>query len=294
MSAKRKIDVEESKRLGRIVTKEIDENDPDYEKYPDKTEYVDDFYIKDSWLDNDSSKERESARGIEHFFLYLFFLFFFIPVTFIMLKVFLLTKENTIPLVLFDLLTILIYPCFILRRKDLSLYHKRLLKIVMGNSIVVLIWALVFIIVPMIMNIDVSINKARIALLLYLLLFVFDLLSQVIISNKKEKYKSKSELFDRLSFVLSIATIWAYGAIICPLIFNKMIERIIFDLSLLLFVIGVSIVNMTVYKYRKRKVQEDYIYTGIDFHRGSRMLLLLFGEGIVMGLMCIILICVNF
>ena len=29
MGDKRKIDVEESKRLGRIVTKEIDENDPD-------------------------------------------------------------------------------------------------------------------------------------------------------------------------------------------------------------------------------------------------------------------------
>jgi hypothetical protein len=39
MGEKRKIDVEESKIQGRIVTKEIDKNDPDYNDYPEEIEY---------------------------------------------------------------------------------------------------------------------------------------------------------------------------------------------------------------------------------------------------------------
>ena len=294
MSAKRKIDVEESKRLGRIVTKEVDENDPDYKKYLTDEEYVDDFYIKDSWLDEASSNRVERDTGIEHFYFFLFLLFFLIPGTFIVLKIYIQSKENSVLFVLLDVIPLMLYPIFILRRKDLSLYHKRILKIIMGNSIVVLMWLGAFIIAPIIMNIDIPLNKAKIALLLYMLLFIFDLTTQIVISNKKEKYKDKSELFDRLSLLWSIAAIWGYGAIICPLIFSKTIQRIIFDIVLLVLVIVLSIVNMIVYKSRKNVVQEDYKYTGLDFHKGSRMLLMVFFQGILVAIMCIALICIDF
>ena len=42
----RRIDVEESKRQGKIVTKEIDKNDPDYNKYFENVEYIDEEEIK--------------------------------------------------------------------------------------------------------------------------------------------------------------------------------------------------------------------------------------------------------
>ena len=180
-------------------------------------------------------------------------------------------------------------PIVVLKRKDVSLYHKKIVKIIIGNNIVLLIWLSVFILTPIILNIIVPLGKAKIAFLLYFILAIFDIVSQIFIASMKEKYPNKAKWLERLSLVLSIATIWGYGAIICPLVFSKRIERIIFDIALLAFVAFLSVLNLIVYKANKNKVLEDYKYNSTDKHKGRMRLIALIIEGIATGVGCIIL-----
>lgn len=300
MSEKRKIDVEESKRLGRIVTKEIDESDPDYEKYPDKVEYVDDFYIGDGFVDYSRKHKNEyrPSKGIEIYFTYLFLVFFSIPISFVILKAFI-TGGNLefiwkmifyVGYVVIYSLMLFLVPIIALKRKDISLYHKKIIRIVMGNNLVLLLWNTVFVITPVAMNIDIPVGKAKTCFLLYFFLAISDIVIQIIINRLKEKYREKEEMLERISLVLSIITIWGYGAIICPLIFSKTIERVIFDISLFVFVGLMSVINLIVYKSRKKKVEEDYVYKGEDYYLGTKMLTGLILEGVLVGIICLFLI----
>lgn len=151
----------------------------------------------------------------------------------------------------------------------------------------------VFVITPMIMDIDIPMGKAKLTFVLYFFLAIFDMGVQLFIVNMKEKRPEKIELLERTSLALSIVTIWGYGAIICPLIFSKTSERIIFDIAILTFVEIMSVINFIAYKRSKNKVQEDYTYNGNDYYKGKKMKITLILEGILIASVCLLLICAD-
>lgn len=298
--AGKRIDVEESKRLGRLVTKEVDENDPDYYKYKQagtiKVE-GDDFHIDGGFDDN---SDPTPPKGIELYYFYMYLIVFFIPISFIVLKAFIVGGDLDfvwkmfffVGFVLLYVIAIFAFPIYILKRDDVSITHRKRMKVLMGNNLVLLIWLTVFVVTPMMANITIPISKAKLAFILFFALFIFDVGIQWFMLNVKENHPNKIELCERLSLVLSIATIWGYGAIICPLIFSKTIERVIFDIALLGVVTIISTVNMLIYKLKKKTIDIDYEYTNQDYYGARKALICLVAEGLVMALICIIIICV--
>lgn len=307
MDDNKNIAVEESRRQDRIVTKEIDENDPDYIKNHDKDEHVKDIHINDrinDYIDRDlRGYELLLSTGIEFYYLYLFLVAFSIPVSFVVLKAFIVSGEELwfelklmfyIGYIAFYSLFVLIVPLFVLKRKDVSLYHKKIARILMGNNLVLLMWNSVFVITPIAMDIVISVKSAQRTFLLYFFLAIFDIGSQLFILFLKEKKPHREVILERISLVLSIVTIWGYGAIICPLIFSKIIERVIFDLSILAFVGLMSFINLIAYKKRKNKVEKDYKYIDRDIFKGKLMKAGLITAGVFVSGACLYLICFVF
>ncbi len=241
---------------------------------------------------SDKYEDVEPVSGVGLFGLYLFFHFNFFPLSFVLLKAFLVggsvsfawTFATIILFVLVYAGAMLILPIYILHRKDLSIRHKNRIRLFIGNSIVLLIWTCVFILTPIFIDRQININEAQRAFIVFIVLYAFDIISQIFLLRRKECDKHNIRIYDIISFALSIIVMCGYGASVCPIIFNKNIERIIFDISLLVFVIGVSIVNFIIYKKKKNKVEEDYKYQNFEHDQVHRLLAIFCFEGLLCAL----------
>jgi len=275
MGEKRKIDVEESKIQGRIVTKEIDKNDPDYNCYPEEIEY-DDLPEYD-YVDLDEGYD-DSIAAIA------------IPlVILIMAPGFVLLQSSfqvdlagaILMSVLFLLISFPVYVTIFVNYNKKDTISKEITRKLATKTATLMIWTVIFTLIPAITHANISGDKTagnRYNLLygIYIFLFGIDNFLSIIFIREKRIHKRASVMIDRISVIVTTLILWGYGAVISFLLFKEVKWIILFNVIIFATFVGLSIINYIVHSWKAKDEPYDSNAVAILLENSKKILIIFF------------------
>ena len=264
MNEKRKIDVVESKRQGRIVTKEVNKSDPDYELYQhvgeDETLY--DELSLDCYWAPDYNDGIVSILGV-------FSLNIIAPGFVILAAKHSMDLFGTVVLIIFFVMLSSIsflFPCVRWNEKDYA--TKKICKVVAAKMAVLVVWTAIFTLIPTLTHANFSddkaaANKYMMLYAIYIALYGIDNFLGVIFLNIREKHKTISSIIDKIYVIIETIVLWGYGAVISILLFKDIRMILLFNFIILLACLGISILNFYLKKNRDIMKVDKAVINGL-------------------------------
>ena len=143
---------------------------------------------------------------------------------------------------------------------------KEITKKLATKTATLMIWTIIFILIPPITHANLTSDKAtanRYVLLygIYILLFGLDNFLSVLFIREKRIHERVSAIIDKLSVITTTLILWGYGAVISFLLFDEAKWIILFNAIIFITFVGLSIINYFV--YRRKKTDEPYDSNGV-------------------------------
>ncbi len=286
MGEKRKIDVEESKIQGRIVTKEIDKNDPDYNDYPEEIEY--DNLPEYDYIDMDEGCD-DSIAAIAISLVILIMA----PGFVLLQSSFQVDLAGAILMsVLFLFISSPVYVCVFVNYNKKDVVSKEITRKLATKTATLMIWTVIFTLIPAITHANISGDKTagnRYNLLygIYIFLFGIDNFLSIIFIREKRIHKRASVMIDRISVIVTTLILWGYGAVISFLLFNEVKWIILFNAIIFATFIGLSIINYIVHSRKAKDEPYDSNAVAILLENSKKILIIFFIAFIVIFILWI-------
>lgn len=275
MGEKRKIDVEESKIQGRIVTKEIDKNDPDYNDYPEEIEY--DNLPEYDYIDmDDGCDDSIAAIAISLVILIM------APGFVLLQSSFQVDLAGAILMsVLFLFISSPVYVGVFVNYNKKDVVSKEITRKLATKTATLMIWTIIFTLIPAITHANLSSDSAaanRYNLLygIYILLFGIDNFLSIIFIREKRLHKRASVIIDRISVIVTTLILWGYGAVISFLLFKEVKWIILFNVIIFATFVGLSIINYIVHSRKSKDEPYDSNAVAILLENSKKILIIFF------------------
>ena len=243
--AGKKIDVEESKKLGRIVYNEVEisNNVPIY-------------------ISNDS----ESQKMFLYPFLYYFaalFLFFNIAAY---VGTSLISKGKNIDGIILSIGSVVLYAVILIlsskygfKKDKYGTFLSKSCKVVGSNGLVIFVFLAIFMFYPLFYDIDISVKYLMKKASLFYLYFLIDVAFQIFIVYLIEQYQNRKTLLNMILFLFQEISILCYLSVIIPIMFDEKIYIFIFYLIAIAITIILCFVNYIIVKNISFKRKNDDI-----------------------------------
>ncbi len=243
MEYNKKIDVEESKKQGTMV-------------YVDKGE--EDVIYNDEAYDDEGEIYSKNMRLT----LFVIAQVLFFPIICYVSMALMNSGKNESSLISYIVLSFLYAIALIVCSKFLFSEYtygtliKRSTLVCGGQSLVLMLFMILFLVYPMVSDVVYSENEAIRITILYTITYVFDNLLQILLVYVELKDKLKEKIISLIMLITQCITMWVYAIIIVPSILKSNNDRLIAYGAIFGFSIIMGIINYLIYKlYKKNKAK---------------------------------------